>query len=108
VIRKRRMNWLSLDDFLPGELMAALEFRSVEDRAMDSEREQTVQSLLKLLKPDERAIIVLRYWNDLSYEEIAGMLRTNVGVVKSRLFRARQALANRIKVHEMGLVLSPA
>lgn len=108
VIRKRRVGWLSLDDFLPGEVMAALESRSVEELAMDGERERTIQHLLKLLKPDERAIIALRYWNDLSYEEIAEMLHTNVGVVKSRLFRARQALANRIKVHEMGLVLSPA
>lgn len=108
VIRKRRMSWLSLDDFLPGEVMAALESRSVEELAMDGERERTVQDLLKLVKPDERAIIILRYWNDLSYEEIAEMLQTNIGVVKSRLFRARQALANRIKVREMGLVLSPA
>jgi RNA polymerase sigma-70 factor, ECF subfamily len=108
VIRKRRMSWLSLDDFVPGEVMATLEFRSVEDSAIEGERGRTVQRLLKLLKPDERAIIVLRYWNDLSYEEIAEMLHTNVGVVKSRLFRARQAFANRIKVHEMGLVLSPA
>ncbi len=108
LIRKRRMSWLSLDDFLPGEVMAALESRSVEELAMDGERERTIQHLLKLLKPDERAIIALRYWNDLSYEEIAEMLHTNVGVIKSRLFRARQALANRIKVHEMGLVLSPA
>jgi RNA polymerase sigma-70 factor, ECF subfamily len=108
VIRKRRMSWLSLDEFLPGEVMSTLEFRSVEDAATDGERNRTVQDLLRLLKPEERAIIVLRYWNDLSYEEIARMLRTNVGVVKSRLFRARQTLANRIKVHEMGLVFSPA
>ncbi|MCC6801955.1 MAG: sigma-70 family RNA polymerase sigma factor [Anaerolineae bacterium] len=108
VIRKRRMSWLSLDDFLPGEVMAAVESRSVEELAMDGERGRTVQELLKLLKPDERAIIILRYWNDLSYEEIAEMLHTNVGVIKSRLFRARQAFANRIKVRELGLVLSPA
>lgn len=108
VIRKRRLSWLSLDDFLPGEMMAAIEHRSVEDLAADGERDHTVQDMLKLLKPDERAIIILRYWNDLSYEEIAEMLNTNVGVVKSRLFRARQAFANRIKIHEMGLVLTPA
>lgn len=106
IIRKRRMSWLSLDDFLPGELMAAIEHRSVEDVAMDGERDHSVQQLLKLLKPDERAIIVLRYWNDFSYEEIAETLRTNVAVVKSRLFRARQALANRMKVQEMGLALA--
>ncbi len=106
VIRKRRMSWLSLDDFLPGELMAAVEHRSIEELAMDGERDRSVQDLLKLLKPDERAIIILRYWNDLSYEEIAEMLGVNVGVVKSRLFRARQALANRMKVREMGLVFA--
>ena len=56
-------------------MMAAIENRSVEELAMDGERERTVQELLTLLKPDERAIIILRYWNDLSYEEIAEMLR---------------------------------
>jgi len=103
IIRKRRMSWLSLDDLLPGQMMAALENRSIEDLAIDGERERTMQELLTLLKPDERAIIILRYWNDLSYEEIAEALGTNVGVVKSRLFRARQALANQFKVRELGL-----
>ncbi len=106
VIRKRRLSWLSLDDLLPGQMMAAIESRSIEDLAMDSERERTVQELLMLLKPDERAIIILRYWSDLSYEEIAEALETNIGVVKSRLFRARQALANQFKVREFGLSLA--
>lgn len=103
VIRKRRLSWLSLDDLLPGQMMAAIEHRSIEDLAIDGERERSVQDLLMRLKPDERAILILRYWNDLSYEEIADALRVNVGVVKSRLFRARQALANRIKVADYGL-----
>lgn len=102
IIRKRRLSWLSLDDMLPGQLMAAIENRSIEDLTIDGEREHTVQEMLRLVKPDERAIIVLRYWYDLSYEEIAEVLDTNVGVIKSRLFRARQAFANRLKVHEMG------
>ena len=103
IIRKRRLSWLSLDDLLPGQMMSALENRSIEELAMDGERERTMQELLTLLKPDERAIIILRYWNDLSYEEIAEALGANVGVVKSRLFRARQALANQFKVRELGL-----
>jgi RNA polymerase sigma-70 factor (ECF subfamily) len=102
LIRKRRLNWLSLDDLLPAQIMSALEHRSIEALVIDGERLESVQCLLALLKPDERAIIVLRYWNDLSYEEIADALRTNVGVVKSRLFRARQSLANRMRIHEMG------
>ena len=107
IIRKRRMSWLSLDDLLPSQMMAAIEDASVEALFLDGERERTVQEMLKLVKPDERAIIILRYWNDLSYEDIADALNVNVGIVKSRLFRARQALANQIKVREPGLVLSP-
>jgi RNA polymerase sigma-70 factor (ECF subfamily) len=106
IIRKRRLSWLSLDDLLPGQMMAAIEDVSVEALFLDGERERTVQEMLKLVKPDERAIIILRYWNELSYEEIADALNVNVGVVKSRLFRARQALANQIKVREPGLVFS--
>lgn len=108
LIRKRRLSWLSLDDLLPGQLMAAVEHRSIEDLAIDSERERDVQSMLSLLKPDDRAIIALRYWNDMSYEEIAEALDTNIGVVKSRLFRARQAVANRITIQEMGFAYQPA
>ena len=103
VIRKRRLSWLSLDDLLPGQMMAAIESCSIEELAMDGENERTMQELLTLLKPDERAIIILRYWNDLSYEEIAEVLGTNIGVVKSRLFRARQALANQFRMREFGL-----
>ncbi len=108
MIRKRRLSWLSLDDLLPGQLMAAVEHRSIEDLAIDGERAQDVQALLALLKPDDRAIIALRYWHDLSYEEIAETLETNVGVVKSRLFRARQALANRMTIRELGFAYQPA
>lgn len=106
VIRKRRLSLLSLDDLLPGEVMSAIEHQSIEELMVDGERDRSVQEMMALLKADERAIIILRYWNDLSYEEIADALGINVGVVKSRLFRARQALANRIKVREPGLVFA--
>lgn len=106
IIRKRRLSLLSLDDLLPGEVMSAIEHQSIEELMVDGERDRTVQEMMALLKADERAIIILRYWNDLSYEEIADALGINVGVVKSRLFRARQALANRIKVREPGLVFA--
>jgi DNA-directed RNA polymerase specialized sigma24 family protein len=41
--------------------------------------------------------VVLRYWYDLSYAEIAEMLDTTESAVKSRLFRARQALASELE-----------
>jgi DNA-directed RNA polymerase specialized sigma24 family protein len=40
--------------------------------------------------------VVLRYWYDYSYAEIADILDTTESAVKSRLFRARQALAEHL------------
>jgi RNA polymerase sigma-70 factor, ECF subfamily len=36
---------------------------------------------------------ILRYWYDMSYEEIAEIMKTTVSAIKSRLFRARRQLA---------------
>jgi RNA polymerase sigma-70 factor, ECF subfamily len=44
------------------------------------------------LKPDQRIVLVLREYEELDYEEIASALEIDLGTVKSRLFRAREAL----------------
>jgi RNA polymerase sigma-70 factor (ECF subfamily) len=44
------------------------------------------------VKPEQRAILVLRDVQGLEYEQIAEVLGVAVGTVKSRLFRARAAL----------------
>ena len=43
-----------------------------------------------------RQILMYRYYDDLSYEEIAGMIEVNIGTVKSRLFKARELLKRSI------------
>jgi RNA polymerase sigma-70 factor (ECF subfamily) len=58
------------------------------------EQEEQIQGLLDTLSPTDRAAITLRYWYDCSYEEIAEMLNLTVSAVKSRLHRARRALAS--------------
>ena len=60
---------------------------------MAGEREEIVQSLLDELPDDYREAVVLRYWYDLSYEEIAEIMDTTISAIKSRLFRARRQLA---------------
>ena len=47
---------------------------------------------MALLKPEYREVLILRYAEELKYEEIAEILDCNVGTVKSRLFRAREEL----------------
>ncbi len=58
-----------------------------------SEKQEQVMELLEVLNEKDRSAIVLRYWYDYSYEEIAQSLSLSVSAVKSRLHRARNELA---------------
>ncbi len=61
------------------------------------ERAQAVRDAVMSLPNDQRTVVVLRDIDGYSYEEIAILLKVNVGTVKSRLSRARQALAELLK-----------
>jgi len=54
--------------------------------------EALIKRLLKVLNPEQRACVVLRDIEGLSYQEIADTLRININTVRSRLKRAREAL----------------
>jgi RNA polymerase sigma-70 factor (ECF subfamily) len=90
-LRKRRMTFLSIDalphldppDLSPGPEAS---FYLQEDR-------KRVEELLKTLNPHDRAAVIMYYWYEFSYEEIAGSLSLTVSAVKSRLHRARLSLA---------------
>jgi RNA polymerase sigma-70 factor (ECF subfamily) len=60
--------------------------------AENSQRDAALKSALQSLEPEQREIIVLRDYMDLSYAEIAGVLDVPAGTVMSRLHRARLAL----------------
>ncbi|MBN1681916.1 MAG: sigma-70 family RNA polymerase sigma factor [Anaerolineae bacterium] len=96
-IRRRRLTWLSLDEPLPPHPALTSDVPNPEQATLDHERNQIVQELLEKLSADYRLVVVLRYWYDLSYAEIANMLDTTESAIKSRLFRARQALAKEIE-----------
>lgn len=55
-------------------------------------RKDMVNSLLNTLNPQQRACIVLRNIENLSYRQIADVLDVNINTVRSRLKRAREAL----------------
>ncbi|MCA9882456.1 MAG: sigma-70 family RNA polymerase sigma factor [Anaerolineae bacterium] len=95
-LRKRRMQFLSLDEPLPSGSALALssDEPGPEQVTMSNERGQLIQGLLDQLKPDDRAAIIYRYWYDYSYAEIADVLDSTESAIKSRLFRARRLLAD--------------
>lgn len=62
--------------------------------------EEQVHHALSALKPDDRTIVVLRYFQSLSYDEIAALLGIPAKTVKSRLFTARERLRGLLLAHE--------
>jgi len=62
----------------------------------DEERRRLLAALDQI-EPEQRAILILRDGRDLDYDEIAVTLEIPVGTVKSRLFRARTALRDKIE-----------
>jgi RNA polymerase sigma-70 factor (ECF subfamily) len=84
-VLKRRKRTVALEDGpdIPAPGAAPDRATEVQDR---------VGKALMRLKPDDRAVVVLRHFVSFSYEEIADVLEIPVKTVKSRLFTARERL----------------
>jgi RNA polymerase sigma-70 factor (ECF subfamily) len=91
-LRKRRVTLVSIED---NPVLENLSGDTVQPEVHALQREQSVemQKLLQALEPDYRLPLILRYWEDYSYEDIAAAMEITVAAVKSRLFRARQQIA---------------
>jgi RNA polymerase sigma-70 factor (ECF subfamily) len=89
---KRNRRWFSpledIADWLAGSRHSPHEFAEMRD---DWER---VQRAVSRLPFPQRVVVVLYYLNDLSLQDIAGILDLPVGTVKSRLHYGRQTLKN--------------
>ena len=87
-LRRRRGQWLSLDEE-PMATTLPSHNRGPEEMALREESRDEVQRLVDSLPPPYRVPLILRYWHDLSYIEIAEVMGLTVQAVKSRLHRAR-------------------
>jgi RNA polymerase sigma-70 factor (ECF subfamily) len=67
-----------------------------DEAVLREELEAAIQSAMDALSPTQRMAIVLRRYEDLSYEEIAVVMELTVSSVKSLLFRARNELKERL------------
>jgi RNA polymerase sigma-70 factor (ECF subfamily) len=90
-LRQRRLGWLSLDELPPWRWLSSSS--RPEEAVIRREERDEVRQLLDQLPPHYRATVILRYWYDLSYQEIAEAMETTESAVKSTLYRARRMLA---------------
>jgi len=91
-LRRRRFRLVSWDDLPPWSWLPD-PAPQPEEVTLNREAKHQVRALLESLPPDYKAAMILRYWHELSYEEIARVLDTTVSAIKSRLFRGRQMMA---------------
>ena len=80
-----------------GEAGVLLESASPEALAMGSELAEVVESALNALPEELRAALMLREFDGLSYDDIADVLCCPVGTVRSRIYRAREAIDQCVK-----------
>ncbi|RJP42127.1 MAG: RNA polymerase sigma factor [Phycisphaerales bacterium] len=83
----------SLDDGRPEDPPAGQVQRTpLEAADAAATRSERIRAALACLPHQQRAAVVLKYFHDLSYAEIADVLETSVSGVESVLFRARRSL----------------
>lgn len=104
-IRKQRISTTSIDSaFEDSEgdkfyLQLKAESLNPEEKAIKKQKIKHLREVVKKLKPHYRQLIELRYFKELSYDEIASEMELPLGTVKAQLFRARDFLG-KLLIHD--------
>ena len=92
----RRADSLDSDGYEGEALEIVDQDEDAARRAVSQERREIVWNSLGRLPENHREMVVLREYQDLSYQEIADLLEVPIGTVMSRLHRARLELRSRV------------
>ncbi|HRN93248.1 MAG: sigma-70 family RNA polymerase sigma factor [Chitinophagales bacterium] len=103
-IRKKRLQTTSLDSSTitneEGEspTIAVADYNpNPEQSIIKEQRAARIREVIEKLSPKYKQLIEMRYFDELSYEEIAAQLDLPLGTVKAQLFRAKDLLFNLLK-----------
>lgn len=108
-IRRRKMQTFSIDQPLDDEDGSDLTFTlesgtlNPENKFIKKQKIEMMRVVVEKLKPRYKNLIVLRYFKEYSYEEIAQEMDLPLGTVKAQLFRAREFLYQILK-HNKGAI----
>ncbi len=98
-LRKRRLQTVPLSDLSHNSAGEFIEYQipssqpNPEEDMIRTQRDERVREIVAELKEPYRRVIEMRYFDELSYEEIAKRLGLPLGTVKVRLSRAKELLA---------------
>lgn len=98
-LRKNKENTVSLEEMLEQEGMPKepqAKDPTPEKRLNQKEMMRNLEKILRTLPAEYRQVLVLRAFEEYSYEEIAKITNTAIGTVKSRLFRAKKMLKEQL------------
>jgi RNA polymerase sigma-70 factor (ECF subfamily) len=102
-IRKKRLETVSINkvykqsDDDETEIQIASSGPTPEEKVITEQRIKIMRQAVQLLKPRYRRLVEMRYFDELSYEEISEKMDLPLGTVKAQLFRARDLLYNILK-----------
>ena len=102
-IRRKKKRTLSIDrrhendDGMETTIHLKSDMLDPEENFVKKQKIMLLHEIVKKLKPRYRELVELRYFKELSYEEIAQKLDIPLGTVKAQLFRAREFLQGILK-----------
>jgi RNA polymerase sigma-70 factor (ECF subfamily) len=102
-LRKQKNNTYSIDKAFEGDDGSEMMFEiksdalTPEEKIIRKEKLKHMRFVVEKLKPRYRQLIELRYFEELSYDEIAAKLEMPLGTVKAQLFRAKDLLQEIMK-----------
>jgi len=102
-IRRKKKRQNTIDQYVDGEEQGDASGNipskgpDPEEKFIKKQKIHLMREVIDKLKPHYRTLIELRYYRELSYEEISEMLSLPLGTVKAQLFRAREFLYNILK-----------
>ncbi len=102
-LRRQRLQTVPLSNAARDAEGDAIEYQipsnqpNPEEAIIRMERDEALKAIVAQLKEPYRVIVQMRYYEDMSYEEIATKLQIPMGTVKIRLMRAKELLAATVK-----------
>lgn len=102
-IRKKRIDTFSIDTEISSEEgdNMKIDIRDInpnpQEEAIKQQKAELIREFVKSLPPKYQKLVRLRYFEEMSYEEIAEEIKAPLGTVKAQLHRARELLYDLVK-----------